>query len=124
MSNPTLIKTFAAGGAIAAFRIVRFSAADTVVQAAAATEALAGVTMDVAPANGERTDVVMGGIALIEAGNAITLAQFVTSDASGRAVPAAPGAGVNHRIIGYPLEAATAAGDIIRVMLSPGSLQG
>lgn len=124
MSNPTLIKTFAAGGAIAAYRIVRFSAADTVVQAAAVTEALAGVTTDVAPLSGERTDVVMGGIALIEAGGAIALTNFVTSDATGRAVAAAPAAGVNNRIIGIPLEPAVAAGDIIRVMLSPGSLQG
>lgn len=124
MSNPTLIKTFTAGAAIAAYRIVRCSAADTVVQAAAVTEALVGATTDVAPLSGERTDVVMGGIALIEAGGAITLAQFVTSDATGRGVAAAPAAGANNRIIGFPLEPAVAAGDIIRVMLSPGSLQG
>lgn len=124
MSNPNLIKTFTAGGAIAPYRIVRCSAADTVVQAAAATEALLGATMDVAPASGERTDVVLSGIAVIEAGGAIALTAWVTSDAQGRAVAAAPGAGVNHRIIGIPLEPAVAAGDLIRVALSPGSLQG
>ena len=124
MSNPTLIKTFAAGGAIAPLRIVRFSAADTVVQAAAVTDAMVGTIMDVAPVSGERVDVVLEGIALVEAGGAITLAQFVTADASGRGVAAAPAAGANNRILGYPLEPATAAGDIIRVMLNPGSLQG
>ncbi|WP_439547850.1 hypothetical protein [Falsiroseomonas sp.] len=124
MSNPELIKNFTAGGAIAAYRLVRLSAADTVVQAAAATEPLIGATMDVAPVSGERTDVVINGIALVEAGGAVALTNLVTSDATGRAVAAAPATGVNNRIIGVPLEAAVAAGDIIRVLLSPGSLQG
>ncbi len=124
MSNPELIKNFTAGGAIAAYRFVRLSAADTVVQAAAATEAIIGATMDVAPASGERTDVVVNGIALVEAGAAIALTALVTADASGRAVAAAPATGVNNRIAGIPLETAAAAGDIIRVLLSPGSLQG
>lgn len=124
MSNPGLIKNFTAGAAIAAYRIVRLSAADTVVQAAAVSEAMMGVCMDVAPASGERVDIVMDGIALVEAGAAIALTALVTSDATGRGVAAAPAAGTNNRIIGIPLDAAVAAGDIIRVKLSPGSFQG
>ena len=124
MSNPGLIKNFTAGAAIAAYRIVRLSAADTVVQAAAVSEAMMGVCMDVAPVAGERVDIVMDGIALVEAGAAIALTALVTSDATGRGVAAAPAAGTNNRIIGIPLDAAVAAGDIIRVKLSPGSFQG
>lgn len=124
MSNPGLIKTFVAGGAIARYRIVRMSAADTVVQAAAATDALVGATTDIAADSGERTDIVMSGIAIIEAGAAIALTAFVTSDAQGRAVAAAPAAGANNRIVGIPLEPAVAAGDLIRVALSPGGVQG
>ncbi len=124
MSNPQLIKNFTAGAAIAARRIVRISAAETVVQAAAATEALSGVTTDIPAASGERVDVVMVGIAEIEAGAAYALTALLTADAQGRAIAAAPGAGTNNRIIGVPLEAASAAGDICRVLLSPGSFQG
>lgn len=124
MSNPELIKNFTAGGAIAARRIVRLSAADTAVQAAAATEALCGVTTDIPAASGERVDVVLNGIAEIEAGAAYAITALLTADAQGRAVAAAPAAGTNNRIIGIPLEAAAAAGDICRVLLSPGSFQG
>jgi hypothetical protein len=124
VSNPGLIKNYTAGGAIAAYRITRFSAADTVVQAAGATEALTGVTMDVAPVSGERVDVVHDGIAIVEAGAAFAITALLTADAQGRAVAAAPAAGTNNRIIGMPLEAAVAAGDLIRVLVSPGSFQG
>lgn len=124
MSNPELIKSYTAGGNIAAYRIVRMSAADTVVQAAGPTEALLGATMDVAPLSGERTDVALSGITLIEAGAAIALTALLTSDSQGRAVAAAPAAGANNRIVGVPLETAAAAGDIIRVRLAPGSVQG
>ena len=43
MSNPTLLKNMTAGAAINAFRLVKFSAADTVVLAAAATDSIIGV---------------------------------------------------------------------------------
>jgi hypothetical protein len=48
----------------------------------------------------------------------------VTADSLGRGVAAAPAAGVNNRIIGFALDAAVAAGDQIRVLLSPGLMQG
>jgi hypothetical protein len=122
--NPLLHKNFTAGGAIAPYRIVTFSAADTVIQAAAATNPLIGVNDDVAPVSGERTDIIMAGIALIEAGAAFALTARITSDATGRAVAAAPSAGANVNCIGYPMEPAVAAGDLIRVLIAPHSFQG
>jgi hypothetical protein len=113
-----------AGAAIAAYTIVKFSAAETVVAAAAATDSLIGITNDVAPANGERCDIVVEGVGFVTAGAAVTLGALVTSDASGRAVAAAPAAGVNNRMLGTALDAATAAGDVIRVLLQQGSIQG
>jgi len=124
VSNPILQKNFAAGGAIAPYRIVRMSAADTVVQAAAATEALIGIQNDVGPASGERTDIIIVGMAFIEAGAAFALGALLTSDAQGRGITAAPAAGVNNRIIGVAIDAAVAAGDIVRVQISQCSLQG
>jgi hypothetical protein len=119
-----MFKAFTAGGAINPYRIVRLSAADTVVQAAAATEGLFGVNSDLTIVSGERVEVMTDGIAFVEAGAAVTISSLITADASGRGVTAAPGAGVNNRVIGVALDAASAAGDVIRVLLSPGSVQG
>lgn len=124
MSNPILFKNFTAGAAIAAFRLVRFSAAETVIQAAAVSEFIIGATQDVAPANGERAEILMAGIAYVEAGAAFALGALLTTDGVGRAVVAAPAAGTNNRIAGFALDAAVAAGDVVRVMLAPGSFQG
>lgn len=120
-------KTYIANGAIADRRIVRphASNAGQVVQAAAVSEALVGVvSQPKGVATLERVDVVHIGETLVEAGAAITAGALLTSDASGRAVTAAPAAGVNNRVVGVALEAATAAGDLIRVLISPCSVQG
>lgn len=124
MSNPGLLKSLIAGAALSAFRILKYSAADTVVLGAAATDSLIGVSNEVGAASGERQDVIFTGVAFVEAGAAITLGAFVTSDATGRAVTPAPAAGTNNRIIGIAMEPAAAAGDVIRVLIQQGSLQG
>ena len=124
MSNPQLFKSLSAGGPIAAYRIVKFGSAETVVAAAAATDSLIGVSADLTVASGERVDVLLAGIACVEAGAAVALGDPLTSDAVGRCVPAAPATGVNHRVIGIALEAASEAGDVIRVLFSPSTLQG
>lgn len=125
MSNPTLMKNFLAEAAIPAYRLVKLGTADgKVTTAVAATDLIVGPIMDVSPAIGERVDVVMVGIAYIEAGAAITRGSLVTSDSVGRCVTAAPAAGANNRCIGVAVEAATAAGDIITVQISPSMMQG
>jgi hypothetical protein len=124
MSNPLLKKNYTAGGAIAPYRIVRFSAADTVVQAAAANDAAIGVSDSIAVVSGERVDVQLVGVGEVEAGAAITVGVLLMSDAQGRAIPAAAAAGVNVRVVGVALEPAVAAGDVIRFQQSPGAFQG
>ena len=124
MSNMSLLKNMTAGAAINAFTIVKVSAAETVITATANTDLILGVTTDVAPASGERTDVCLEGIAFVTAGAAVPLGTLVTTDASGRAIAAAPGAGVNCRVLGIAIDAAAALGDVIRVFLSPCSMQG
>jgi hypothetical protein len=124
VSNPVLTKTFTAGGAIAARTLVKFSAAETVVAAAAAGDSLLGATTDIAAASGERVDVVLSGVAEISAGAAITRGALVMSNASGRVITAAASAGANIRTIGIALDGADADGDVIRVLLAPGSFQG
>jgi hypothetical protein len=124
VSNPLLIKALTAGGAISPYRIVRIASPDTVEQAAAVGNTLIGVSTDLTIAANERVEVMVQGIAWVEAGAAITIGALVTTDSVGRGVAAAPAAGVNNRHIGIALDAAVAAGDQIRVLLSPGSVQG
>lgn len=124
MSNALLLKNYTAAMAIPAFRIVKFSALDTVTLATAAADSLIGVNAEIAPATGERCDVVRQGIAYIEAGAAIAAGAPITADSTGRGITAAPAAGVNNRIVGFADEAASAAGDCVRVLLSQGVMQG
>lgn len=124
MSNPLLQKNFIAGAAIAAYRICKLSAADTVIQSTGATDTMIAVNDDVPPASGERTDVIMAGMCFVEAGAAFSIGARLTSDATGRAVAAAPATGVNNNCIGYAVDAAVAAGDIVRMSIAPHSIQG
>lgn len=124
MSNPILIKNFIAGAAISAFRFTKFSAADTIIQGAAATDAVIGVSGEIAAAVGERADVTLIGIAFIEAGAAFSQGALLVSDAVGRAIAGAPAAGSNVRVGAIAIDAAVAAGDIVRAIVSQCSLQG
>lgn len=125
MANPLLAVNYLADAAIPINRLVRLGTGDRAVTlATAATDAIVGVVNEVAVVLGERVDVVRVGIAWVEAGAAITRGAPLTADATGRAVTAAPGVGLNVRLIGFADEAATAAGDVIRIMLSPGLMQG
>lgn len=124
MGTPTLTKNFIAEAAVAARRIVKFGTADgQVVQAAAATDAGFGVADLAQTTTGGRVDVHVAGIADVDFGGTVTRGGLVTADASGKAVAAAPGAGVNNRVIGIALAGAV-AGDIAPVLLQPGQIQG
>jgi hypothetical protein len=121
--NHEFNKGFVAGAAIAAKRIVKFGAADNAaIQAAAATDALMGVS-DLAASTGEHVTVVMGGIAIVEYGGPVTRGGLLTADANGKAVAAAPSAGSNNRTIGVAMVSGV-SGDLGSVLLQPGSVQG
>lgn len=125
MSNLQLAKNYIADSAIPPFRIVCPIAADDRVRVcSAATDLMIGTSTDIGAAAGERCDVQLATIAFVEAGAAFSRGSPITSDALGRGVAAAPAAGVNNAIIGRALEAAGAAGDIVRVLQSIGYIQG
>lgn len=125
MSNPGIFKTRTSGGAIARYRVVKHGAADHVVlQAAAATDPLCGVTQELgASAASQRIDICMGGMPEIEYGGIVTRGDPLTSDNLGRAVKAEPAAGANVRIIGWA-DASGVAGDIHAIQFAPGQIQG
>lgn len=124
MPNPGLIKTFTAEAAVAPYRIVKHGTADTsVVQGAASTDALLGVSGPVAGDVGKRVDIILSDIADVEYGGAVTRGDWLTSDANGKAVTAAPGAGVNANSIGKAM-CSGVLGDLGSCMLMGTRIQG
>jgi hypothetical protein len=124
MANNGLTKSYAAEGAISANRIVKVGAADYgVLQAAAVSDKLIGISTEIDAASGERIDVVHEGIADLKLGGTVARGDLLTSDASGQGVTAAPSAGTNNRVIGMAVIAGV-SGDVIPVLLSIGSFQG
>lgn len=119
-----IVKTMDAGGAIAHRRFVKFSADYTVVQASAATDAIIGVSdCPGGVASGSRVDVVLFGFAELEYGAAVTRGALLTSDASGKAIAAAPATGANVAT-GGRAPVTTAAGDQIQTLFLSGQIQG
>lgn len=125
MANRGLVKTYSAEGAISPCRIVKPGAADYgVLQAAAVSDKLFGVTgPSFAIASGESVDIIHEGIVELQLGGTVTRGDQLTSDASGQGTTAAPAAGTNNRVIGIALVSGV-SGDIIPVLLGPGSVQG
>lgn len=118
------IRNYTADGATNPSRIAKFSTADGhVVQAAAATDALIGVFDELAHAAGERCDVIRAGATLVQYGGNVTRGDWLTSDANGNAVTAAPAAGANNGVIGRA-EVSGVAGDIVPIVLAIGQIQG
>lgn len=116
MSNPLITKAYVAAAAIGAFRIVKVDATDdTVAQAAAAADLSIGIVEAVAPAAGERCDVVMAGLADVTLGGTVARGAMVTSDAQGRAVTATTG----NRAIGVA-RVSGVVGDVVEVLIAPG----
>lgn len=117
--NIVLSKQYDAGAAIAAYTIVKPGAADgAILAAAAATDALIGVTMEVGPASGERADIIQSGIAEVKLGGTVTRGAWITSDASGNGIATTT---ATNQVIGRALIAGV-SGDIIPVLLAPGQL--
>lgn len=122
--NSYPIKNFIAGAAIGRYLIVKFGGDDdTVVPAAAATDALIGINGETDVENAAGIDVYHSNVHQVRAGGAITRGDLITSDADGKAVTAAPATGVNNAVIGRAL-ASGVAEDIIPVLISPGQIQG
>jgi hypothetical protein len=124
MANNGLTKSYSAEGAILANRFVKVGAADYgVLQAAAVSDKIIGITTEIDAALGERTDVVLDGIADLKLGGAVGRGDLLTSDATGQGIVAAPAAGTNVRLGAMALISGV-AGDVIPVKVIQGSFQG
>lgn len=125
MPKTMLVENFNAGAVIAPYRFVKPGAADgAVIQTAAVGDAIMGVSDSLgAAAAGDRVDIHTVGVAEVELGGTVTRGGWLTSDADGKAVAAAPAAGVNNSV-GGRARVSGVAGDIIDVQLAPGQIQG
>jgi len=124
MANPNLIRNFKAEAAVGKFLIVKLGAADgQVLQGAAVADKLIGVSTDIDAAINERCDVILDGVADVIYGAAVTRGDLLTTDANGKAVTAAPGAGVNNRVIGTALVSGV-LNDVGQVNIMPSMMQG
>ena len=133
--RPILELSLSASGAVANARCVGFSGA----QATAQGQKVAGVARYDA-ASGEMFPATVSGTAIVEAGAAVTVGQSLICDNQGRAIPATgslavktgavavtnsaangstilSGADLPEYVFGDALEAASAAGDKIEVLL-------
>lgn len=113
---PGLTLAYKAGAAIPARSIVKHGADDgSAVPAAAAADALLGVSTDVPSAIGETADVVREGVTPVRFGGAVTRGDALTANATGAAVKAAAG----DQVIGYA-EVSGVAGDLGSVHIQRG----
>lgn len=117
--NPLLKKTFKAGAAIAARRIVKFGADDEhVIQGAASSDCLIGVMPRFAAAVAEdRVDITIAGIKEVELGGSVTRGDRLTSDSVGRGVAATGG----NSYVGVAF-ASGVSGDIVPCLVCPGTM--
>jgi hypothetical protein len=124
MRNQGLTKAFAAGAAIAPNRFIKFGADDhTIIQGAAAGDAIFSVSDDVGCASGERIDSILSDIVTVEYGGTVTRGALLMSDSNGRAIAATASAGANVRTGGVALVSAV-VGDKGPMLISLGSFQG
>ena len=118
-----LDKSVKAGAAINPFTIAKFGADDdTMVPGAASTDLLEGVFQHAAE-SGSEVRVMLDGISRVKLGGTVNRGDWVTSDASGQGVAAAPAAGTNANVIGKA-KASGVSGDIIPVHLKQCRIQG
>lgn len=119
MQSPEQIKTYTAGsGGVRPNRIVKLSARDEVVEAAAGTDPIEGVALDYqkadrsAIAQGNQVDVAHDGFVRVEAGASVSLNDDITSDADGRGVATTTG---GDDVLGRALNGTSGAGELITV---------
>lgn len=112
LSCAVYTRSVIAAGAVTQRRFVKTGGAQAAVQG----EKVLGVSKYSAPDRGDLALDVLGS-SVVEAGAAISLDADLVTDAQGRAIPAA--GAVGERIAGRALSAATAAGSVIEILLTP-----
>ncbi len=130
-STRLLPKHYVAEAAITKFRFVKPGSSDPqkTLQASAVGDkilgiAAAGVSAAELSAGKTGMRVDLAGETDLQVGAAVAQGDLLTTDANGKGIAAAPATGVNNRIGAMALEAGSADGAIIRVLVLQGQIQG
>lgn len=91
---------------------------------AGATLGPAFVLQDKPNAQGVNGTILLGGKGKVIIGAAVSAGDFLTSDAAGLAVTAAPAAGVNDEVFGIALEDGANSGELIKFVVNIFTMQG
>lgn len=122
--NPLgLVKNFTAETLVNKRRIVAFGTGDGLVKQAASDTDTFGVSGVRGAQAGERLDVYLSGVHPVECGAVVVAGHFVTADADGRAIPAAPAAGVQMLVIGRALQSG-GVGAQLDILIQPQQITG
>ena len=120
-SDPQQIHTFDAGaGGVRPNRMVKQSARGEVVEAAASTDVLQGVSLDYQKADrsaisqGEQVDIAEDGVVQVEAGGAVSIGDKITADADGRATATTSEGDV---VLGFAQNGTSGAGELVAVKI-------
>lgn len=124
MSALGMIKTFIAATQIEKRRIVAFGVTEGAVLQATAGANLLGVSGVRGAQSGAPIDVYLSDVHDLECGGALAAGDYVTADNLGRAIKAAPTAGVTMQVIGRALEGCEAAGAICNILIMPQQITG
>ena len=118
--NPLLTKSYTAGAAIAACRLLKAGSSDnTVIQATDGSAAYFGVSAEnIAVASGDQVDAIKDGIAWIQLGGSVTRGDKIKADANGKGVAATIVSGTTVHVAGTA-QISGSADDIIPLAWEP-----
>ena len=105
------------------YLIIAYGANDDAVPANGASAPMFAISNNLGARNGQRVDCITGGTPEVRYGGVVAAGDPLTADTQGRAVAAAPAAGVNARIIGFAAVSGN-ADDIGAAHIAPGIMQG
>jgi len=117
-NTPGLTLAYAAAGDIPARVLVKYGGNDgEAALATSASDALLGVSSELARTSGQHVDVIRSGVTPVLYGATVARGAALTANSSGAAIPAK----ANDQIIGYA-EISGAAGDIGSIYVQRGAL--
>ena len=124
MNHFGLVKNFTALALMASYRIAGYGADEGQAAQATGDEPYLGVTgVRGAAAANSRIDVYMDQIRDIEFGGVVAYGDWLTSDADGKAITAAPAADAQMNVIGRAMTAGV-AGSIGKAHINPQQITG
>ncbi len=124
MARPGLTLTYRTDTDIPAYTLCKAGSGNGYAAiATSATDRIIGPSENVVAPAGRDVDIVCEGTATVIAGGTIAAEDFLTSDANGHAITAAPGSGAAANFFGKAKTSAV-AGDYLEVRLGFGQLKG